>query len=99
MSGGWAGSNRRAELPANWPAIRAAVLTRDGHQCTWTDNGERCTEAGTDVDHIRGRHNHQLQNLRALCSWHHNRKSSAEGRAAQTYISTKRPKKPHPGLL
>lgn len=38
MPGGWQGSNRRTELPANWRAeIRPAVLARDGHRCTWLE--------------------------------------------------------------
>ncbi|WP_396668131.1 HNH endonuclease [Microbacterium sp. R86528] len=53
-------------LPPNWRAIRAAVLARDGQQCTWDADGNapdhalgsRCTETGTgpggrlEVDHI-----------------------------------------------
>lgn len=35
MTGKWASSNRRAELPANWPAIRRAVIRRARGQCEW----------------------------------------------------------------
>ena len=31
----WAGSTRRARLPANWPAIRTAVHDRAGGRCEW----------------------------------------------------------------
>lgn len=31
----WAGSTRRARLPADWPAIRAAVRDRAGGRCEW----------------------------------------------------------------
>jgi hypothetical protein len=48
MPGGWQGSNRHAELPANWPAIRAVVLTRDGHQCTWLDDHHDADGGYTD---------------------------------------------------
>ena len=32
----WAGSIRRARLPADWPAIRAATRDRAGGRCEWT---------------------------------------------------------------
>lgn len=32
----WAGSTRRARLPANWPALRAATRDRAGGRCEWS---------------------------------------------------------------
>ena len=104
MSGSWAGSNRRATLPRNWPAIRERILRRDGHRCQWRMAvGGKCGAHANQVDHIRDPHDHSDANLRALCQAHHDRKSSAEGNAAQRSIRsaraprTRRPE-PHPGL-
>ena len=49
-------SGRTTPLPRNWPAIRRAILERDGHRCTATrgDTGARCDAPATDVDHIDG---------------------------------------------
>jgi len=48
----------------------------------------------TDVDHIIPGDNHDEWNLTSLCSWHHLRKSSADGivgrKAGQGYV-TERP--------
>lgn len=95
----WEGSTRRATLPPNWASIRRAVLTRDGHACTWTDEGRRCGAAANQVDHIDRPDDHTLANLRALCRWHHDRRSSAQGNAARRRPTNRRPKDPHPGLL
>ena len=84
MPGNWAGSTRRASLPANWATvIRPAVLARDKGRCRWIENNRRCPCPATDVDHIADRHDHSLGNLRSLCSEHHNRRSSAQGNAAK----------------
>ena len=99
MPGRWAGSGRRVRLPSNWRAIRAAVLRRDGHQCTWVQDGQRCTQQATEVDHIRPMtDDHTLESLRSLCAMHHGKKSSAEGHAARWAIREARPKEPHPGM-
>lgn len=102
MSGNWAGSKRRSELPSNWyTEIRPAVLERDGHRCTATLRNEtRCAEPGTDVDHIGDPQVHSMENLRLLCSWHHDRRSSAQGNAARGRPpSLRRPAEKHPGIL
>lgn len=100
MSGGWQGSNRRAELPPNWDTdIRPRILARDGYRCTWRTNYKRCRATATDVDHIKRGNDHSDANLRSLCDWHHKRKSSAEGNAARQRWSIKRPAEKHPGLI
>lgn len=79
----WAGSDRRSRLPANWSVLRKRILRRDGYQCTHRDeDGVRCTEIATDVDHIRPGDDHSELNLRSLCGGHHRKKSSSEGAAA-----------------
>lgn len=99
MPGGWQGSSRKAQLPPGWAAIRARILQRDGHQCTATDDGVRCTHKATDVDHIDDPADHADANLRALCDWHHKKRSSAQGNAARKRIPEKRRPEPHPGLI
>ncbi|KPC89936.1 HNH endonuclease [Streptomyces sp. NRRL F-6602] len=97
----WEGSTRRQRLPKDWPARRRRVLRRDGHRCVELySDGRRCTQPATDVDHIVPGDDHRMENLRALCSWHHARKSAHEGgtAAARTRVSTARPRPSHPAL-
>ena len=97
---GWEKSTRRQRLPAGWHKIRAAVLERDGHRCTWFEHGQRCPERGTEVDHIRAGDDHDPANLRSLCPAHHQAKSSSEGGRAAAARRAKRRREPeaHPGL-
>ncbi|KTR04354.1 hypothetical protein NS184_12130 [Curtobacterium luteum] len=98
---GWATSDRRSRLPADWRRRRAAVLAHARRWCQALDSlGGRCNEHATDCDHVEHGDDHSLDNLHALCRWHHARKSSAEG------ASARRPKaaptwapEPHPGLV
>lgn len=97
----WEGSDRRARLPSNWPAIRAQRLALDGHRCTWMVDGQRCTAAATDVDHRDAKtDDHRIEALRSLCRDHHAAKSSAEGNAAQAAkrARLRLPEEDHPGL-
>lgn len=90
MPGNWEGSTRRDTLPANWATeIRPAVIARDKGRCRWIQNNARCPAPGTDVDHIGYRDDHRLVNLRLLCREHHNRRSSAQGNAAQAAWRTR----------
>ena len=101
----WSSSQRRNELPAGWAKIRRRILKRDGHRCTHRDDyGTRCSEPATDVDHIRPGSDHSDANLRSLCSYHHRKKSSAEGAAAKAKARRRHDKKfrrdeRHPGLM
>lgn len=99
MSGRWQGSNRKAELPDDWPQRRAYILERDGHRCRWTENGPRCGAPANQVDHIRPGNDHSYDNLQALCPDHHAIKSSREGTAARWRHRQRRPTERHPGLL
>ncbi|WP_405944744.1 HNH endonuclease [Streptomyces sp. NBC_00932] len=99
----WSSSNRRAELPPDWSAIRARVLARDGHQCRGRmRDGSRCpTTSGLEVDHIGDRHDHTDLNLQTLCSWHHKAKTRSESLAARRRRPPDRRARPaesHPGL-
>jgi hypothetical protein len=94
-------STRRKRLPKNWPTIRANVLRRCRRRCEHIDDetGERCTALATEVDHREAGDDHSYANLQGLCSWHHARKTSAEGHRAQgPKAKLRRPSEPHPGL-
>lgn len=98
MTGRWKGNsatNRAEELPPDWPAIRQAVLERDGFQCVWKmPSGVRCPNDATDVDHIGSRHNHSMRNLRSLCSPHHAKRTAIQGAAEAAKLRTPPPLKP-----
>lgn len=98
---GWEGSDRRQRLPSNWDSIRARILRRDSHRCTWIENSQRCAETATDVDHRKAGDDHSDSNLRSLCGKHHRRKSAREGAAAANRLRSLRYRKPerHPGLI
>lgn len=78
----WRNSRRRAELPANWHAIRARVKKRAGERCEAVDGGVRCAAPGTDCDHVVPGGPHTPENLQWLCRDHHRAKSSREGARA-----------------
>lgn len=90
----------RAAAP---PAIRRAVLERDGHQCTAIhDDGIRCTERATDVHHLIADADGGSPvpaNLVSLCAWHHRRLTAAHAHATRWNPKRKRETRKHPGLL
>jgi hypothetical protein len=56
------------------------------------------------VDHIKPGDDHSESNLRSLCSWHHGKKSGAEGGTAARKNWRRQDRKfrrteDHPGLL
>lgn len=95
-SAGWAGSDRRDRLPADWQEIRAQVLARDGWMCQLRFVA-RCTGTATDADHIMAGDDHRLENLQAACRPCHAHKSALEGAAARP--RERRAAERHPGLL
>jgi 5-methylcytosine-specific restriction enzyme A len=100
MTGRWSSSDRKERLPANWTALRLRVLRRDRYECQWREDGVPCRHPANQVDHIERGDDHSLENLQALCQWHHARKSSAEGRAAQRpRASRRRTEERHPGEI
>lgn len=103
MSGGWAGSNRRGRLPANWPQIVAAVHARSGGKCeVWSKSrNRRCGRpADGGVDHVTPNDDDSMDNLQDTCRWHHRAKTAQEGNAAKAAKKDfgKLPPEPHPGL-
>lgn len=103
-SGGWAGSNRRSRLPANWNSeIRPEATRRNpAHICHWCK-----LPGGDELDHIIPGDDHRQDNL----DWIHGRRTVASGvskrnchaektalEAAAARPREKRPKPIHPGL-
>lgn len=73
----WTGA-RRAGLPSNWTSTVVPAVKRRDHVCV------QCGQPGNEVDHIGDPRNHDLENLRLLCSKCHMRRTqaqAAEGRA------------------
>jgi hypothetical protein len=96
----WETSDRKSRLPDDWPQLRRIVLTRCEGRCEIIKaNGKRCWDKAVEVDHKIAGDDHSLANLQGICSWHHARKSSREGREA--YAAKRalrfRPAEPHPG--
>jgi 5-methylcytosine-specific restriction protein A len=99
----WEGSTRHDRLPADWPDTRVRILNRDGHRCQHqrVDTGKVCGVMATDVDHIHRGDDHRDENLQALCTWHHRKKSGREGGLASGAArAAKRAREApsHPGL-
>lgn len=97
----WANSNRAARLPKGWERIRRRIIRRDKGRCTAIySTGKQCEQPGVEVDHIRPGDDHTDGNLRLLCRWCHQQKSSSEGgtAAALVRVRTARPTPTHPAL-
>ena len=84
----WAGSTRRASLPANWNQLRARQFHLDQHTCTapgcdWHDPSGRTLEC----DHTGDRHDHTQ--LTTLCGKgsphdHHGQRTKQQAKARHT---------------
>ncbi|MBS3177741.1 MULTISPECIES: HNH endonuclease [unclassified Pseudoclavibacter] len=79
-------------------------MRRAGGQCERLrrDDGKRCPQPATDVDHIKPGDDHSDTNLAALCTWHHKQKTDLEGGTASAIARKAReladaPK--HPGMI
>ncbi len=99
----WSNDNksaRAARLPGDWTTRRVRVLRRDGYRCQARDSmGVLCGRPANQCDHIERGDDHSLENLQALCRWHHARKTSAEGNAAHPNPRRAREPEKHPGML
>lgn len=90
-------SARKDRLPADWPTRRQRILRRDRYKCQEIIDGRRHLAPAREVDHIVPGDDHRDENLRAICTACHRKKSSAEGVAAQR--RRKAEPEPHPGLI
>ncbi len=102
MSGKWASSNRRDELPHNWQQVRDEVRRRAGGQCETITDGNRCPNKGTDCDHINDRNDHRSEACQWICGAHHALKTGEEATAALRALNAKlahpATRSVHPGL-
>ena len=100
MSGQWASSTRRADLPANWEALRREVIARAGGRCEQVKaDGTRCRLPGRDVHHAGDRMDHRTEVLRFLCEHHHKVITQQQAQAARWPVrESKRPRERHPGM-
>jgi len=97
-----ASSWRSEPLPADWPAIRYAILARDP-VCRWGSlPGEvgPCGQDSTEADHTGEAWDHDPARLRGICHPHHVARSAAQGRAELARLRSLRfrPPERHPGL-
>jgi len=99
----WESSDRKAELPPDWDAIRKRVGDRDGWRCQWPRDDRRsgiCGQPARDCDHREDPHDHRDVALWMLCRWHHNRKTQDESTEGKRKLAAKgrMPIERHPGL-
>lgn len=96
-SGKWQSSNRRRELPPDWPKLRKACAVRAGWQCEWVlPDGRRCTTLGSEADHYGDKDDHSR--LRWLCTAHHKVDTQRRAQEAKRkYAEPLRAPEPHPG--
>lgn len=90
--------------PSNWKTLKKATFHRCGGQCeVITEQGTRCPNAATEIDHmtpIAEGGTHQMVNLRGVCQPHHRQKTRAEtARGQARRPRERRPLEKHPGLL
>lgn len=100
--GRWNAPERKRELPPNWDALRLDILRRDGYQCRWVEDNQRCRSKATHVDHIERGTNHLPSNLQALCAAHHQLKTAREAQEARYGLVRRRGQlvfEDHPGLV
>lgn len=101
--GGWANSDRRARLPADWPKRQRACLRRDP-VCTCRGEldgcrlhlGRPCSSPSTEADHLVRGDDHSPENLGGKCHPCHERKTIAE---RLKLAPRRRPPEPHPGMI
>lgn len=74
----WRGSTRKQRLPPNWSTLRRQAKERAGGICEMIEYGYRCTEVGTDCDHIEPSGSDDLSNLQWLCRAHHLKKTGRD---------------------
>lgn len=97
----WHGSDRKSRLPVDWERLRKVVLQRCGMRCQWVEDGFRCHNTATDVDHIVAGDDHSLANLQGLCNPHHLIKTAKETNEARAKIKAlgRLPEEPQPGII
>ena len=72
-------SRRKQELPPNWQYLRKQTFIRDNYKCVL------CGAPATDCDHIGNKHNHEITNLRSLCTQCHRKRTGKQGGSAKRH--------------
>lgn len=102
VSGRWADSDRKDDLPPDWWKIAQRVKERDGHRCKFIlPSGKRCPRTEElEVDHMYGRRNHAMWALRTLCKHHHKQVTAQQAIQGRNRRKPKRERRveQHPGL-
>jgi hypothetical protein len=98
---------RTVDLPPDWDKyIRPQILGRDMF-CLWGSIPDDkagidfvCGERAVEVDHIGDPNNHDSENLRGLCVYHHRIRTGRQGAAARLALMPQRNRPPqqHPGF-
>src|SRR2546430_902581 len=76
----WAGVDRAASLPPDWPEISEAVLERDQHRCRIGFPG--CPVRAAEVAPIHDREEPRPEILRGTCHRCHIKRSAIQGGVA-----------------
>lgn len=86
----WETSDRKSELPADWPQRRQRVGDRDGWKCQWPRSARGiCGSTANQCDHRGDPWDHDESALWMLCEWHHKQKTGQESAAARRVIAAK----------
>lgn len=93
---------RRNGSTREWRKIRAQILERDHHRCTWRGPAGQCpNRSQLHVDHVQpladGGTN-DPSNLRTLCQHHHAERHGARAERAHKCFTCKTASVPHNGL-
>lgn len=88
----WSSSDRKSELPADWPQRRQRVGDRDGWRCQWPRlrrAGGICGSPANQCDHRGEPWDHDENALWMLCEYHHKIKTAGESAVARRAIQAK----------
>jgi 5-methylcytosine-specific restriction enzyme A len=109
VSGKWASSNRRAELPADWEWRRGETKKRAGGRCEAMSqitgdrkeyaHGTRCERKGSECDHTGDKMDHSLDKLEWLCWLHHRNRTQKQATDARWQELPPKREERHPGRL
>lgn len=92
----WSTSDRRDRLPANWPHLVKQVKIRAHGRCEDPCHAEQCDGRAAEVDHIRQGDDHSLDNLQALSTACHARKTRLDNGYRAAVAA---PVEQHPGRI
>ena len=97
----WESSDRRARLPAAWPALVARTRELAGGLCEARTHADGCSGLGSECDHITPGDDHRQANLQWLSTPCHTAKTTREAAQARARTAELRqlPREAHPSGL